>query len=122
MAKLVRDLMTRTIISTEPEETVEAARGKLRNNHIHHLLVVEGGKVVGVLSHRDLMATPKLKVADVMHREVVSVDAASSLKRAAALMLGGTSGCLPVIEDGQLAGIITTTDLMRVFNPDETIA
>ena len=121
MPKLVRDLMTRTIISAQPGETVEAARGKLLSHHIHHLLVVEDGTVVGVLSHRDLMATPKLKVSDVMHREVVSVDAASSLKRAAALMLGGSSGCLPVTEDGQLTGIITTTDLMRVFNPDETI-
>lgn len=112
--------MTRSVISAAPDESIESARLRLRSNHIHHMLVIDGGNVVGVLSHRDVVTTQKQTVAEVMHREVVTVDAAASLKRAAALMISGTSGCLPVLEEGKLAGIITTSDLMRVFDLDQT--
>jgi acetoin utilization protein AcuB len=114
--------MTRAIISAHPGESVEAVRERLRAHGIHHLIVIDNGTVVGVVSPRDLMAAGKLTVGEVMHREVVSVEAAATLKRAAALMIGNPSGCLPVLEEGKLAGIITTSDLMRVFSLEQTIA
>ena len=51
-----------------------------------------------------------------------SIDADATLRRAASLMIRSTTGCLPVMENGRVAGIITTTDLMRVLNADMTLS
>ena len=115
--------MTRRVISVSPGETIAIARDRLREHQIHHLLVVESGDVVGVIAMRDLAGKPeKTRVDEVMTREVATIDADASLRRAASLMIRGTTGCLPVFEEGKLTGIITTTDLMRVLNADMTLS
>jgi acetoin utilization protein AcuB len=119
---LVRELMSRNVISVTPTETVAVARERLRANQIHHLLVIDT-QVVGVVAMRDLAGRPDpMPIEQVMTREVATIDANASLRKAASLMIRGTTGCLPVIENGKIAGIITTTDLMRVLNADMTLS
>jgi len=119
---LVRELMSRHVISVRPNDTVAVARDLLRKHQIHHLLVIEKG-VVGVIAMRDLAGrADHTPVDEVMTREVATIGADQSLRKAASLMIRGTTGCLPVIENGEVAGIITTTDLMRVLNADATLS
>lgn len=110
----VRELMTPKVIAVAPTDTLAVARRLLRENRIHHLLVMAKDEVVGLLSYRDLIGRGEGEpVTAVMSRDVVSVEPWATVRSAAALMLGRTHGCLPVMESGRVTGIITTTDLLR---------
>ena len=120
---LVREMMSHSVVSVRPEDTVATARDRLRSNQIHHLLVMENDVVLGVVAFRDLAGkTDDTRVDSLMTRQVATIDADSSLRKAASLMVRSTSGCLPVMENGKVTGIITTTDLMRVLNTDMTLS
>lgn len=115
--------MTRSVVSVRRTDTVATARHLLREHQIHHLLVVDGTSVEGVVAMRDLAGKPEeTPVASLMLTGVGTIDAGESLRRAASMMVRATTGCLPVIENGQLAGVITTSDLMRVLNADMTLS
>jgi CBS domain-containing protein len=125
---LVRELMSRDVVCVTSTDTVATARDRLREHQVLHLLVVDTDadnvpSVAGVVAFRDLAGKPEsVTVAELMTRDVATIDAGASARRAASLMIRSTSGCLPVTEDGKLAGIITTTDLMRVLNADMTLS
>jgi acetoin utilization protein AcuB len=87
--------------------------------------VLEGGEIVGIVSDRDLRsATPalgdpdraaaleRLRVVDYMSREVTTVEPEDPIEQAAKLMREERVGCLPVVEAGELAGILTSSDVM----------
>lgn len=113
----VRDLMTPRVIAVHPGDTLAVAREELRTNRIHHLIVMDGDRVVGLLSYRDLIGKEETEsVSAVMSRDVCSVTPADTVKNAAAKMLGRTHGCLPVIDRGEVLGILTTTDLLRAVS------
>jgi CBS domain-containing protein len=119
---LVREMMN-SVVSVSPRDSVAVARDRLRSHQIHHLLVMEDDVVVGVLAFRDLAGKrDDVLVSDLMSREIATIDADSSLRRAASMMIRSTTGCLPVTESGKVTGIITTTDLMRVLNTDMTLS
>jgi acetoin utilization protein AcuB len=115
--------MSRDIVAVAPNETLATARDRLRAYQIHHLLVLVDDAVVGVVAIRDLAGKPDaMLVQEVMNREVATIDADATLRRAASLMIRATTGCLAVVENGKVVGIITTTDLMRVLNADSTLS
>lgn len=110
----VRDLMTPRVIAVEPTDTLAFARSELRENRIHHLLVMEKGRVVGLLSYRDLIGRNENEpVSSVMSRDVLTVEPWATVRNAASMMIGRRHGCLPVMESGHCTGIITSTDLLR---------
>lgn len=110
----VRELMTPRVVAVSPADTLATARTKLRENRIHHLLVMDRNAVVGFLSYRDLIGHEENeRVAAVMSRDVQTVEPWSTVRSAASKMLGRTHGCLAVVEGGRVTGIITTTDLLR---------
>jgi acetoin utilization protein AcuB len=86
-----------------------------------HLPVVEHDQVVGVISERDILAHRRpgstgvsdIAVEEVMRRPAVTIDADSPLVEAISLMFSRKLGCLPVLAEGKLVGILTTTDLLR---------
>lgn len=120
---LVKEMMSRQVVTVRPTDTIAIARDRLRVHQIHHLLVVDGDAIAGVVSMRDLAGKAEhLPVLEIMTPDVTTIDAGASLRRAASMMIRGTTGCLPVMEDGKLAGIITTTDLMRILNADMTLS
>ena len=118
----VKDLMTPRVVAVRPSDSLGVAREQLRANRIHHLIVMENDRVVGLLSYRELIGKDDLgTVADVMSRDVVSVPSWETVRNAAAKMIGRKHGCLPVIDGDTVAGIITSTDLLHaVSTPTRT--
>lgn len=119
---LVRDIMKRAVIFIAPDTTLEEAYRTMQEKAIRHLPVLEGGRLVGVITDRDLrLATSALlpkpfprggKVAEVMSDAPKTTTALDSVEDAARIMRQEKIGCLPVLDDGQLVGIITGIDLL----------
>jgi CBS domain-containing protein len=118
----VADFMTKDLVTVRATDDVALAESLLRLGGIRHLPVVQDGKLVGLLTQRDLLRSgeagrPSARerpVAEVMTREVTTVKPATGLAHAAKIMLERKFGCLPVCdEDGALVGIVTEADFVR---------
>ena len=125
---LVRDSMTREVVTVGPETTAAEALALCRENRIRHLPVLEGGRLVGIISDRDLRsATPALgdparvealghiRVSDEMARNVATVHTEDPIEDAATAMYERKIGCLPVVAGDGLVGILTSSDVLRAF-------
>lgn len=119
---LIRDIMTSPAVVIPPDTTLEHAYRVMHERHIRHLLVVDGTRLIGVITDRDLrLATsaltpsphpPGTGVSDVMCREPLTADPSDPVEDAAFRMRERKIGCLPVMEDGRVIGIITGIDLL----------
>lgn len=119
---LVRDIMSSSPVTVESSASLADAYRILQERGIRHLIVLEGERVAGVVTDRDLrLATSSLapapfpagsSVAGVMSRDPVTADAADPVEDAARTMRERKIGCLPVLDHGRLAGIITGMDLL----------
>ena len=130
---LVKERMTRLPIVATPDLPVPEALHLMRQEHIRRMPVVDkGGRLVGIVSDRDLLlASPspatslsaweityllgKITVHDVMTKKVITVTEDTPLEDAARMMADNKIGGLPVVRDGALVGIITETDLFKLF-------
>jgi acetoin utilization protein AcuB len=125
---LVKDSMTREVVVLSPQATAAEALGLCRERRIRHMPVVEGGRLVGVVSDRDLrsaapalgdpdraLALEKTRISDVMTSDVVSARPDDPIDEAANRMRERRIGCLPVVEGGELVGIITSSDVMEAL-------
>jgi acetoin utilization protein AcuB len=132
MIMKIRDLMTAKPITTGPDTPVIDARTLMLGKRIRHLLVTDGPKLVGIVTDRDIrlnLPSPatslsvwevnyllaRLTVASVMTKALVTVSPERDPRDAAVLMLDHQIGALPVVDGGELVGIITETDLLRAF-------
>jgi acetoin utilization protein AcuB len=115
------EIMRTHVETISPRESAEAALERMRRARIRHLVVQDGQTVVGVVSDRDLAAgsprTPRT-VEDVMTSPAVICSPHTTLREAANLLRGRTIDCLPVVEEGRVAGIVTTTDLLELIGSD----
>lgn len=117
MQTYVRDLMSVGVVTVSPDASLADARAALRAHRIHHLIVIDGKRIVGVISYRDLIGKgDALAVREVMSRDVVTVVPTDTVRSAAARLLGRTHGCVAVLEHDELAGVLTTTDLLRAIS------
>lgn len=115
----IRDIMKHDVRTISPVTPLVDAAELMRIHGIRHLVVVEGGAVVGVISNRDLAAIThreleQLNARDVMLRHVVTVTPETTISQAANKMRSAGIGSLPVLEEGKLAGIVTTTDVLEL--------
>ncbi len=122
-------IMSTDLKTISPGEDLAAARTLMHDNRIHHLPVVDDDeKLVGLLTLTNLLAATdsilrdtdsrmhaaEISVQDIMVTEVATVDEHASLRKAALFLEKHRIGCLPVVTDGDLRGIITDTDFVSV--------
>ena len=125
---LVRDSMTREVVVLSPPSTAAEALGLCRERRIRHLPVLERGRLVGIVSDRDLRsaapalgyperaaALEKIRLSEVMTRDVITAQPGDPIEEAANRMQERRIGCLPVVEDGVLVGILTSSDVMEAL-------
>jgi acetoin utilization protein AcuB len=117
----VQDVMTTRVHTVSPDVTADDAWRMMRTHRIHHLVVTQTGRIVGILSGEDVggahgaPARRNLTVGDLMTRAVVTVSAETTVRKAANLMRGRLIGCLVVVGKGQVVGIITAADLLELI-------
>jgi acetoin utilization protein AcuB len=116
----VQDVMTEGVKTIAPAAAAEDAWNVMRLARIHHLVVMEGQRVVGVLSDRDAGgrrgASVRVNslVCDLMTAPAVTVEPATTVRQAANMMRGRSIGCLVVVESGHAIGIVTVSDLLEL--------
>ncbi|MDH5770196.1 MAG: CBS domain-containing protein [Candidatus Bathyarchaeota archaeon] len=118
---LVRDVMSSPVRTIRVGDSVRNAVRKMNKFRIGCLVVMQGDRPVGILTERDIMRKvvepcidPSLiRVSDVMSTPITTIDPAASVEDAARLMSRKHIKKLPVVEDGRIVGIVTSTDLMR---------
>jgi CBS domain-containing membrane protein len=128
----VRELMSTELVTLTEDETLAHAQRCMARGRIRHLPVVRDGKLVGLLTHRDLLAASfsifaevdhgeqrrifgTVPVVEAMHRDVVTVSPELTVREAARILLENKYGCLPVVDRaGDLLGIVTEADFLRL--------
>jgi acetoin utilization protein AcuB len=129
---LVGERMSHPVISVSPETPIHDALALFKKEHIRRAPVVKNGKLVGIISATDLLnASPspvsslsiweinyllsKVTVRQVMNKKVMTVDEDTPIEEAARIMADNKIGGLPVMRGEKIVGIITETDLFRLF-------
>jgi CBS domain-containing protein len=123
-----------------PDTPAREAFRRMRLHHLHHLLVMDRQRLVGVVTDRDFrrpepgteawtlgayyLLEGELLVGQLMTRELVTIEEDAPTAEAARTMLDKHIGCLPVMRHHECVGIVTTTDLMKALaylvEPDAT--
>jgi CBS domain-containing protein len=135
---LVRDWMSANPVAIGPKTSLHDAHALMMERHVRRLLVMDNGKLVGIVTLGDVReAEPskatslsiyelhyllaKLTIDEIMTRNPITVPATATIRDAAKLMLEHKIGGLPVMDGGKLAGIITESDIFRVLvqSPEE---
>jgi CBS domain-containing protein len=127
----VKHLMSVPPATVAPGDSLHIADGIMSMGVVRHLPVVKDGELVGLVSQSDILRSPALlaplfgltvdsnaalralRVEDAMSTPVLTIGPHASIQDAAARLLDHRVGCLPVLEDGKLVGIVTTSDLLR---------
>lgn len=129
---LVGERMSRPPIVIGPEMSINDALAMFKKERIRRAPVIKGGKLVGIVSEKDLLnASPspvttlsvwemnyllsKLTVAEVMARDVITVAEETPIEEAARIMADNKIGGLPVVKGTRVVGIITETNLFKMF-------
>ncbi|MBZ4688152.1 MAG: acetoin utilization protein AcuB [Clostridia bacterium] len=126
---LVEEIMVTKVVTVKPETKLKTALEITRKNNIRHLPVVnKNKKLVGIVSDRDLRsASPspvypgnesvleEVTMKDIMQESLITVHPMDFIEEAARLLYEHKIGCLPVVRDNELVGIVTETDILRTL-------
>ena len=121
-------IMSTDLITLAPTDTVDEARKLMHTHRIHHLPVVKEDKLVGLVTLTNVLAATdsflrdpdnrihanEVCVKDIMVTDIATIDEHASLRQAALFIEKHQIGCLPIVTDGKLRGIITDTDFVGV--------
>ncbi|WP_411893508.1 CBS domain-containing protein [Winogradskyella sp. A2] len=128
---LISEIMTKNIIALNRDDDLETAEMLFKRNKIRHIPVVAEEVIIGMLSYTDLL---RISFADavyeteeevdtlvynmftidqVMAKNVVTVPSTATIKEVAKILAENEFHALPVVDDGRLVGIVTTTDLIN---------
>ncbi len=133
----VEELMTSKVFTVSPHDMIDRVFFLIHYEKVRHIPVIEKGKVIGIVSDRDmykalgpksnssaiengnqsseLHVIPK-KVMNIMRRGVMTIEPDSMASDAAAIMAEHKVGALPVVKNNKLVGILSSTDILRVFS------
>jgi CBS domain-containing membrane protein len=126
----VKDIMAKEVSTLGRNDTLDLADNVMTLDRIRHLPILDEGRVVGVVSQRDLFRSAlaaalgygekaqktllrTIRVKEVMNEPAITVSPEATVKEAARLMIENKIGCLPVVEGHALVGIVTETDILR---------
>jgi CBS domain-containing protein len=124
----IEAIMSTNLITVTPSATLAEARTLMQENRIHHIPVVEDDRLVGLITLTNVLAATDsflrdstnrihandISIKDTMVEDVATVDISASLRQAALFLEKHKIGCLPVMDDRTLVGIITDTDFVAV--------
>ena len=127
---VVREIMMGSPVTLKAEDTLDLANDVISLGRIRHIPVLADGRLVGLLSERDLIGAAAKEIfglkqksksallktvliKDIMKKKVITVTPDTTIKDAAHLMATKKIGCVPVLSDGALVGLLTTTDILR---------
>jgi len=128
----VSDWMTKKVFSIEPDDYLSDAIYLMRERGVKHVPVMKGGKLKGIISDRDIKeyspskATSldiyelhyilaKTRVKEITKTKIFTTTPDTPVEEAAMVMLDNNIGCLPVMDEGMLVGIISDKDIYRVL-------
>jgi CBS domain-containing protein len=126
----VKDLMSRKVETLEQYDTLSLSEDLMKMKRLRHLPIVEDGRLVGIVSQRDLFRAglstvqgfgsraqegylKTVLVKEVITNEVITIGPDEDIGKAARIMLKEEIGCLPVVEGEKLVGLISESDIMR---------
>ncbi|MDT7042440.1 CBS domain-containing protein [Candidatus Nitronereus thalassa] len=127
----VEMIMSRKIVTVDMDDTLARIRDVFKQHRFHHVLVVSGNRLMGVISDRDLLksispfidtlsettrdlATLQKRAHQIMSRKPISVAQDTTLEDAVETLLQHNISCLPVTnKDGAIVGVLTWKDLLR---------
>jgi CBS domain-containing protein len=110
----MHEVMSVPVHTIGPEASLAEAAALMHQRRIHHLVVLDGRRVVGVLSARDLLGRKDGPVSSVMAPHPATATPTTTVRQAANLLRGRSLGCLPVLEDGRPVGMVTVSDLLEL--------
>jgi CBS domain-containing membrane protein len=128
----VKDIMTSEVFVLHATQTLELVRSLMRIKHVRHVPIVEPDNTfVGLMTHRDLLAQTISYLADVdeeeqeyldrnihiiniMKTDCLTADPEMDVCKAITMLLTHKYGCLPVVSDGKLVGIVTEADFLKL--------
>ena len=125
----VEDIMTRNPHTLQVDDVLDLADDLMSMARIRHIPILERGKLIGIVSQRDLFFSAlvqtlglrqreqkdlmkTIRAREVMTRPVITISPGTSVKEAARLMAENKIGCLPVVKDKEFIGIVTETDIL----------
>ena len=106
------EVMSRSLVTVDPCASIGRARQLMTAHAIHHLPVLEGARLVGVVSDVDLRGEQDAVVSSVMSAPVVTLPPSAEVREAARLMRRRHIACVPVAADGELVGMVTSSDVL----------
>ncbi|WP_046743155.1 CBS domain-containing protein [Kordia zhangzhouensis] len=127
----VSTIMTANVITLNHTDNLDTAERLFKANNIRHIPVVSGEEIIGMLSYTDLLRISfadaafeeedhvdtivynMFTIEQVMAKNLVSVSSQTTIKEAAEILANKEFHALPVVDDGKLVGILTTTDLIN---------
>ncbi len=131
----VKEVMVKEVATLDVNDELSLANDIMRLGRIRHLPVVDGTKLAGIISERDLFRSSlaqalgyggqasrelmkTLRIKDIMVKEVATISPEAKLCDAVRAMMDKKIGCLPVVEGDRLVGLITETDIMLQYLKD----
>lgn len=128
----ITSIMTTDMYTLNPENSLSSAKRLMTQNNIRHVPVVDSkNALLGLISQRDILAYQPSRLeddfltintqfdntvtlAEVLHKKVLTIKKTTSIHKAALTMQKHKVGCLPVVDDNKLVGIVTDTDMVNV--------
>ena len=127
----ISTIMTREVVTLNSSDTLEMAEHLFKTKKIRHVPIIKEKRIIGILSYTDLLRISfadafsddthdvdtsvytLFSIEQVMARNVVSVTSATTIKEVAEIFAVKEFHALPVVDDGKLTGIVTTTDIIK---------
>ena len=118
---LVRDVMSKAVKTVRPNSTINEVVRKMNKFEIGSIIVADSEKPVGIITERDILrrvlevtvAAEAMKAKEIMSSPILTIDSQATTEEAATLMNSKSIKKLPVLENGKLVGIVTSTDIVR---------